>query len=107
MSGWLWLLTGVTCATVANIFLKNSDGMVILKYGIPGILLGLCSWFAYSMTIKSISLMTAYIVWTGIGTVAIILVGLFLFGETLNLVKGFFMMLVLAGVVGLKLVEGG
>jgi quaternary ammonium compound-resistance protein SugE len=46
---------------------------------------------------------TAYAVWTGIGAIGTVLMGVLLFGETLNPVRAGGIALVLAGIVALKL----
>lgn len=50
---------------------------------------------------------TAYAVWTGIGAVGTFLLGIWLFGEPTNLARFFFVGLIVAGIVGLKLASGG
>ena len=52
---------------------------------------------------KSLPLGTAYGVWTGIGAVGTVLVGIFFLGEPRDLVRILCMLLILSGIVGLKL----
>jgi quaternary ammonium compound-resistance protein SugE len=47
---------------------------------------------------------TTYAVWTGIGTVGTVVVGIFLFGEAASLLRLLCVSLILFGIVGLKLV---
>ena len=53
---------------------------------------------------KSIPMGTAYAVWTGIGAVGAFVLGLLLFAEPATLARFFFVGLIVAGIVGLKLV---
>ena len=52
---------------------------------------------------KAIPMGTAYAVWTGIGAVGTFLLGTFLFSEPANLARFYFVGLIVAGIVGLKL----
>jgi len=47
---------------------------------------------------------TAYAVWTGIGAVGTFVLGILVFREPTNLARFFFVGLIVAGIVGLKLV---
>lgn len=64
---------------------------------------------AISMTLlyyasKTLPLGTAYAVWTGIGAVGTVLVGIFFFGEQINFWRMFFLSTLVLSIVGLKLV---
>lgn len=52
---------------------------------------------------KSIPVSTAYIIWTGIGAVGTFLIGICFFGESASLLRMFFALLILVGIVGLEL----
>lgn len=54
--------------------------------------------------LETVPVATAYAVFTGIGTAGTVLVETIVFGETFSLAKLFFIGLLLAGVIGLKLV---
>ncbi len=54
---------------------------------------------------KSIPMGTAYAVWTGIGAAGTFILGVLLFDEAATLGRIFFVGLILAGIVGLKLVS--
>ncbi|CAG0990960.1 partial Guanidinium exporter, partial [Geobacteraceae bacterium] len=45
---------------------------------------------------------TAYAVWTGIGTVGTVLLGIFLFGDSATVGRLICVGLILAGIIGLK-----
>lgn len=55
---------------------------------------------------RSIPMGTAYAVWTGIGAVGTFLLGILLFGEAATLARFFFVGLIVAGILGLKLASG-
>lgn len=53
---------------------------------------------------KELPLGTAYAVWTGIGAVGTVLVGIFLFKEPADFWRLFFIFTLIASIVGLKMV---
>jgi quaternary ammonium compound-resistance protein SugE len=56
------------------------------------------------LALKSLPLGTAYAVWTGIGAVGTVLLGIFFLGDSADLPRLLCIGLILAGIVGLKLV---
>jgi len=57
-----------------------------------------------SIAMQSISMGTAYAVWTGMGTVGSTLVGMLLYGESRDAKRLLFIAMVLSAAVGLKLI---
>jgi len=74
---WGWVLFGIGCMTASGGFLLVAQ--------------------------KTIPMGTAYAVWTGIGAVGAFVLGLVFFGEAATLARFFFVGLIIAGIVGLKL----
>jgi quaternary ammonium compound-resistance protein SugE len=58
------------------------------------------------ISLRTLPLGTAYAVWTGIGTVGTVVLGIMLFGESAGALRMACVGLILAGIVGLKLVPG-
>lgn len=56
------------------------------------------------LALKSLPLGTAYAIWTGIGTVGTAILGIMLFGEPATVLRLLCIGLIVAGIVGLKLV---
>jgi quaternary ammonium compound-resistance protein SugE len=54
---------------------------------------------------RTLPMGTAYAVWTGIGAVGTFILGIIFFGEAATLVRFFFVGLIIAGILGLKLVS--
>ena len=61
------------------------------------------SFFCLSYAMKTISMGTAYAVWTGIGTVGSALLGMIVYGESKEWKRILFISMVLCAAVGLKL----
>jgi len=57
------------------------------------------------LALKTLPLGTAYAVWTGVGTVGTVLLGIVLFGESTAALRLACIALIVAGIVGLKLVS--
>lgn len=55
--------------------------------------------------VQTLPVGTAYAVWTGIGAVGTVLVGIFLFKETADFWRLFFLFTLIASIVGLKAVS--
>ncbi len=56
------------------------------------------------VALKTLPLGTAYAVWTGIGTVGTVLLGMLLHGEPADVLRLACIGLIMAGIVGLKLI---
>lgn len=54
---------------------------------------------------RGIPIGTAYVVWTGIGAVGTVILGILFFHDSASVLRLLFVTLILAGVVGLKLVH--
>jgi len=65
------------------------------------------SFWLLSLAMKTIPVGTAYAVWTGIGATGVAIFGIILFDEPRNLPGILCLLLILAGVIGLKLFSGG
>ena len=62
------------------------------------------SMLLLGLALKTLPVGTAYAVWTGIGTVGTALLGIFLFGEPATALRLVCIGLIVAGILGLKLV---
>lgn len=54
---------------------------------------------------QSIPIGTAYAVWTGIGAVGTVLLGIIVFKEPINALRLFFLMTLIGSIIGLKMVS--
>lgn len=65
----------------------------------------LLSFLFLSIAMKSISMGTAYAIWTGIGTIGSALMGMLVYGESKEWKRMVFIAMVLVAAVGLKLIS--
>lgn len=72
--------------------------------GLSILSMGLSGYFLY-LAQKSIPIGTAYVIWTGIGAIGTILLGILFFHDSANIFRLLFLSLILIGIVGLKLVH--
>jgi quaternary ammonium compound-resistance protein SugE len=84
--------------------LKYTDGFTRLWPSVVTVAAMAASLFLLGVALKSLPLGTAYAVWTGIGTIGTVLLGIVLFGEPADAPRLLCIGLILAGIVGLKLV---
>ena len=57
------------------------------------------------LAVKHLPLGTAYAIWTGIGTVGTVVLGIYLFNEPSDLIRLTCIGLIVVGIIGLKLVS--
>ena len=72
--------------------------------GLSILSMGLTGYFLY-LAQKSIPIGTAYVIWTGIGAIGTVLLGILFFHDSANIFRLLFLSLILIGIVGLKLVH--
>lgn len=72
--------------------------------GLSILSMGLSGYFLY-LAQKSIPIGTAYVIWTGIGAIGTVLLGILFFQDSANIFRLLFLSLILIGIVGLKLVH--
>jgi quaternary ammonium compound-resistance protein SugE len=64
-----------------------------------------CSFYFLSLSLRTLPLGTAYAVWTGIGAAGTVLVGLLFYDEPADALRLAFLTLLIAAIVGLKVVS--
>ena len=64
------------------------------------------SFWLLAMAMRTLPVGTAYAVWTGIGAVGAVILGIVLFGEPVTLARSGCVGLIVTGLIGLKLTAG-
>lgn len=100
---WGVLILASCCELGFTVFMKLSDGFKNKKYTVLTVLTVSMSIYLLSVAVKVLPLGVAYAVWTGLGTVFNVLFGIFVFRESRERKKLFFMGMILIGVIGLRL----
>lgn len=99
---WFALVTAGLLDVAWAVSMKYAEGYTRLGWSIVSLLLLAAFVFLLGRALQALPVGTAYAVWTGIGAVGTVVMGVFLFGETLNPVRLGGIALVLAGIVALK-----
>lgn len=87
--------------------LKLSNNFSNLKWSIAFFVCITLSFLLLNKAIQTLPMGTAYAVWTGIGAVGTVLVGIFLFEEPVNFWRIFFITSLIGSILGLKFIAGG
>nr|WP_245994769.1 multidrug efflux SMR transporter [Companilactobacillus furfuricola] len=83
--------------------MKLSHGFSKLDWSIATVIGMIASFFFLAKATKSLPLSLAYPIWTGIGAVGSIIMGVMFFGDKIPGVTWIFIALLLVGIVGIKL----
>jgi quaternary ammonium compound-resistance protein SugE len=102
---WFYLVLAGAFEVCWTIALKFTDG---LSKPVPVLLTGvfsIASLACLGLALKSLPIGTAYAVWTGIGTIGTVLLGVYLFDEPATASRALCIGLIAAGIVALRLVS--
>lgn len=103
MIDWIFLLIGGICEVGFVSMMKLSDGFKKLKYSIYTLLFMAVSFYTLSLALKGIPIGIGYAVWSGIGAIGSVAVGMLFFKESRSMKKILFITLIVIGIVGLRL----
>jgi quaternary ammonium compound-resistance protein SugE len=101
---WTYLFIAGLLEIVWAIGLKYTEGFTRLVPSAITIAAMVVSLWFLALALRSIPVGTGYAVWTGIGAVGTVLLGIVLFAEPATLARLGCIGLIVAGIVGLKLV---
>jgi len=85
--------------------LKYTEGFTKLVPSVLTVAAMALSFWLLSTAMKTIPVGTAYAVWTGIGAIGVAILGMILFDESRDIMRILCLMLIVAGIIGLKLVS--
>lgn len=100
---WTALIAAGFFEVVWAYFLKNSKGFTLVTPTILFVITLFISMGLLAYSMRNIPIGVAYPVWTGIGAVGTVIVGIVLFKEGVNIQKIIFLSLILIGIIGLKI----
>ncbi|MGS0747948.1 DMT family transporter [Halpernia sp. GG3] len=84
---------------------KESSGVVMYIWYIGFVISLTVSMLLLLKAVQTLPIGTAYAVWTGIGAVGTVLMGIFVFKEPINFWRMFFLITLIGSIVGLKSVS--
>lgn len=100
---WLLLFIAGIFEICWAIGLKYSHGFTKFWPSVFTAVSMIISMVLLSIAVKEIPIGTGYAVWTGIGAVGTAILGIFLFNESSEFIRVFFMLLIIVGIAGLKI----
>lgn len=102
---WITLIIAGLFEVGWAVGLKYSQGFTKIIPSIFTVMGMVASFYFLALALKSIPLGTAYAIWTGIGTVGTVILGIVLFKEAADIIRIVCIGLIVVGIVGLKLVS--
>ena len=101
---WIYLTVAGLLEIGWAIGLKYTDGFTRLLPSLWTVTSMILSIVLLGLALRTLPVGTAYAVWTGIGAIGTAALGIYLFGEPATVARLLCIGLILAGIVGLKLV---
>ena len=101
---WVVLVVAGLCEIAWAVGLKYTDGFTRPLPTALVVLAMVASVWLLAIALRTIPVGTGYAVWTGIGAVGTALLGMALFNESRDVLRILCIALIVAGIVGLKLV---
>jgi quaternary ammonium compound-resistance protein SugE len=99
---WLYLFVAGLLEVAWAIGLKYTEGFTRLAPSVLTVIAMIASFGMLGLALRTLPLGTAYAVWTGIGTVGTVILGIFLFQEPTDAPRLICIALIVAGVAGLR-----
>ena len=100
---WVYLVIAGGLEVFWSTFLKLSEGFTKLWPSVWAVIGMVASFFFLAQATKTLPMGTAYGIWTVIGALGAVLVGIIAFQEPVTAPRLIFLALLLVGIVGLKL----
>lgn len=103
---WLILIVAGIFEVGFAIGMKYTDGFTKPLPTVLTVLSVVISMVLLGIAMKTLPAGTAYAIWTGIGTVGTVILGIILFQEPVTVVRMLCVALIIGGLVGLKMTHG-
>lgn len=103
--GWIYLVIAGLFETAWAVGLKETKGFTRLWPSLFTAAAMIVSLGLLGLALRTLPMGTAYAVWTGIGAVGVVILGIAVYGESADPGRLLCVVLILAGIVGLKLVS--
>jgi quaternary ammonium compound-resistance protein SugE len=103
---WVILFIAGLLEVVWALLLKQSEGFTKPAPTVGFFVALFLSMLLLSQALKSLPVGTAYAVWTGIGAAGTAVLGMLLLGESRDIMKLLSLVMLMAGIIGLRLTTG-
>jgi quaternary ammonium compound-resistance protein SugE len=102
---WVWLTVAGMLEVVWAVGLKYTEGFTRLWPSTITLVAMAASVYCLAVAVRTIPIGTGYAVWTGIGAVGVAILGMVLFGESRAALRIACILLIVAGIAGLKVLS--
>jgi quaternary ammonium compound-resistance protein SugE len=102
---WIYLIFAGLLEIVWAVGLKYTEGFTRLWPSVVTGIAMIASMGLLAFAVRTLPIGTAYAVWTGIGTVGAVLFGILFLSEPTNALRLLCLTMIVAGIVGLKLLS--
>lgn len=99
---WIFLVIAGLFEVVWATAMKWSNGLTRWQPSLVMVAGMIISFYFLSLAVKELPMGTAYAVWTGIGAIGSVLVGILWFHEPAGIPRLVFLLLIVIGIAGLK-----
>lgn len=103
---WVLLLVAGLLEIGWAVGMKSTEGFTRWGPSVAVLVTALLSFYLLALAMKTLPVGTAYAVWVGIGAVGAAVLGIALLGETPSPGRVVSILLIVAGVIGLRLASG-
>lgn len=104
-TAWFYLLVGGMFEIGWAVGLKTTEGFTLLWPSVFTIMALVVSFYMFAKAMTRLEIGTAYAVFTGIGTAGTVIVGMAFMGEPAGALRLFFVLMLISGVIGLKVIS--
>ncbi len=104
---WVYVILAGFAEVFGLVALRMTNGFADKRPLLWGVPVGLASFYLLSLSLAELPIGTAYSIWTGIGAVGGVLIGVVLFKEAINRKQLLFLGMVIVGLFGIRLSGGG
>ena len=102
---WVYLVIAGFLEVGWAIGLKYSQGFTRILPSMLTVIGMAASFYFLSLSLKSLPLGNAYAIWTGIGTIGTVVLGIISFKEPISIMRLFCIAFIFIGIIGLKLLS--
>jgi small multidrug resistance pump len=101
--GWGFLAATIVADAIATTFSRLSNGLTKPTFAVATLIAYTGVLVLFSQAIKTLPAGTSYAIWSGVGTVAILTIGVLGFGDKITKTSALAVALIVVGVVLLNL----
>lgn len=99
---WAYLIAATLLDVIATIAMKQSEGFSKIMPTIIAVITFAMSICALALALQKLDITPVYLIWVGLGSAIITVVGVMVYHETISFLKIASIILIVAGVIGIS-----